>query len=203
MARRRRRSRAVLLVAALAGVVAAGVWVGRTWLPQWRSRPIEPAPQTPAAATAEGPAETRKIQATLFYVSADGMRLAAVQREIPYGEGAAEQARQILRELLQPPPPPYKSAIPAGTRLREVFLSGRGEAFVDLSREIGIGHVGGSLTEAFTVYAIVNTLTTNLPAVTGVQILVEGQEVDTLAGHIDTRHPLRKNLRWVQKPETP
>lgn len=203
MARRRRRTRAVLLVAALAVVVAAGVWVGRTWLPQWRSLPIETAPQSPAAATAEGPAETRKIQATLFYVSADGMRLAAVQREIPYGEGAAEQARHILRELLQPAPPPYLSAIPAGTRLREVFLTGRGEAFVDLSREIGSGHLGGSLTEAFTVYAIVNTLTTNLPAVTGVQILVEGQEVDTLAGHIDTRHPLRKNLRWVQKPETP
>jgi spore germination protein GerM len=199
--RRRRRARAVLLVTALAVIVAAVVWASRTWLPQWRSQPIESAPQT--AAAAPGPVETRKIQATLFYVSADGMRLAAVQREIPYGEGAAEQARQILRELLQPPPSPYKSAIPAGTRLREVFFSGRGEAFVDLSREIGIGHVGGSLTEAFTVYAIVNTLTTNLPAVTGVQILVEGQEVDTLAGHIDTRHPLRKNLRWVQKPETP
>ena len=200
---RRRRSRLVPVVTALAlaGALAAGVWATWVWLPRWRSQAEQAAPQ--AAAPAPGQAEARKIQATLFYVSADGMRLAAVQREVSYGEGPAEQARQILLELLKPAPAPYVSAIPAGTRLREVFLSGRGDAFVDLSREIGAEHVGGSLTEAFTVYAIVNTLTTNLPAVLGVQLLVEGQEVDTLAGHIDTRHPLRKNLRWVQKPETP
>ena len=200
---RRRRARLVsaVTVVALAGVVAAAVWAGMVWLPRWRSQPEPAAPQ--ASAAPAGQTETRKIQATLFYVSADGMRLVAVQREVPYGEGPAEQARQILQELLKPAPSPYVSAIPAGTRLREVFLSGRGEAFVDLSREIGTGHLGGSLTEAFTVYAIVNTLTTDLPAVIGVQLLVEGQEVDTLAGHIDTRHPLRKNLRWVQKPETP
>jgi hypothetical protein len=200
-----RRARAVLVVAALAVVLAAGVWAGRAWLPPWLPQRVESPPQAaPASPAGEpGPTETRKIQATLFYVSGDGMRLAAVQRDIPFGEGAAEQARQIMLELLQPAPSPYASAIPRGTRLRQVFLSGRGEAFVDLSREVSTGHVGGSLTEAFTVYAIVNTLTANLPAVTGVQILVEGQEADTLAGHIDIRHPLRKNLRWVQKPESP
>jgi len=31
-----------------------------------------------------------------------------------------------------------------------------------------------------------------------VQILVEGKEVDTLAGHVDLRHPLQKNLKWVK-----
>ncbi len=199
---RRHRARVVLVVAALAALVAFGVWAGLVWRPRWQpATPGEAVQQTTAAAP--GPAVARRIQATLFYVSADGMRLVAVQREIAYGEGPAEQARQIVQALLAPAPSPYVSAIPPGTRLREVFLSGRGEAFVDLSREIGTGHVGGSLTEAFTVYAIVNTLTTNLPAVARVQLLVEGREVDTLAGHIDTRHPLRKNLRWVQKPETP
>ena len=33
----------------------------------------------------------------------------------------------------------------------------------------------------------------NLPAVTGVQILIDGKEVDTLAGHVDLRRPLRRN----------
>lgn len=191
------------MVAALAIIVAAGLWAGWRWLPRWRPGPADQAPQAPTAAEAPAAAEARRIQATLFYVSGDGMRLAAVQREVPYGAGAVEQARLVLLELLRPAPPPYLPAIPPGTRLREVFLSGRGEAFVDLSREVTTGHLGGSLTEAFTVYAIVNTLTTNLPAITGVQILVEGQEADTLAGHIDIRHPLRENLRWVQKPGTP
>jgi hypothetical protein len=38
----------------------------------------------------------------------------------------------------------------------------------------------------------------NLPAITRVQILVDGKEVDTLAGHVDLRHPLQQNLKWVR-----
>ena len=38
----------------------------------------------------------------------------------------------------------------------------------------------------------------NLPAVTAVQMLVDGKEVDTLAGHVDLRRPLAKNLAWVE-----
>jgi hypothetical protein len=34
-----------------------------------------------------------------------------------------------------------------------------------------------------------------------VQILVNGKEVDTLAGHVDLRHPLAKNLEWIAPPE--
>lgn len=195
----RRRRRTFPAGLAFLAIAAAGWWLLFSALPRWYGQPQPPAAHQPPQAP--GQAESRKIRATLFYVSADGMRLVAVVREVPYGEGPVEQARRILEAQLQPAPAPYVSAVPAGTRLRAVFVSGRGEAFVDLSREIGAGHVGGSLTELFTVYAIVNALTTNLPAVSGVQLLVEGQEVDTLAGHIDLRYPLRKNLRWVQMPE--
>ncbi len=47
-------------------------------------------------------------------------------------------------------------------------------------------------------------MTVNLPAITRVQILIDGKEVDTLAGHVDLRHPLQKNLKWVKtdKAET-
>ena len=44
----------------------------------------------------------------------------------------------------------------------------------------------------------VNALTENLPAVKGVQLLVDGKEVETLAGHVDLRNPLSKNLSRVQ-----
>jgi hypothetical protein len=70
---------------------------------------------------------------------------------------------------------------------------------VNLSPEITHRHGGGALDELFTVYAIVNALTVNLPAITRVQILVDGKEVDTIAGHVDLRHPLQKNLKWVQE----
>jgi hypothetical protein len=64
-------------------------------------------------------------------------------------------------------------------------------------------HSGGSINEALTVYAIVNALTTNLNDVRSVQILIDGKEVDSLAGHIDLRRPIGKSAGWVQKASRP
>ena len=88
--------------------------------------------------------------------------------------------------------------MPPGTALRAVYLTERGDAYVDLSGEAVTAHPGGTLSELLTVYTIVNALTVNLPAVTAVQVLVDGKEVDTLSGHVDLRRPLVKNLTWVQ-----
>ena len=78
-----------------------------------------------------------------------------------------------------------------------MYLAGDGNLFVDLSGDVTTEHSGGSLDELLTVYALVNALTTNVHEVTAVQILVDGREVDTLAGHIDLRQPLTPNLTWV------
>ncbi len=126
------------------------------------------------------------------------MRLVGVEREVRSGTTTTEQARRIAERQLSSAPPPLASAVPDGTTLRAIFVTPQGDAFVDLSREVSMGHPGGSLEELFTVYAIVNALTMNVPDITAVQILVEGREVDTLAGHVDLRHPLGRNLEWVQ-----
>ena len=149
---------------------------------------------TPGAAAA-GPSRT--IKARLFYVSADGMGLTSVERDVPFADGA-EQAREIIAAQIAPVAEPLLSAVPAGTKLRALFLTERGDAFVDLSREAVTAHTGGTLNELLTVYTIVNALTMNLPAVRSVQILVDGQEVQTLAGHVDLRQPLAKNQGLVQ-----
>jgi hypothetical protein len=114
-----------------------------------------------------------------------------------------DQARRIVEAQLQPVEAPLTSAVPPGTTLRAVYLSERGEAFVDLSPEVASAHPGGALTELLTVYSIVDALTTNLPAVTGVQILVDGHEVDTLAGHVDLRRPLAKSTLLIQGASGP
>ena len=69
-----------------------------------------------------------KIKARLFYVADDGMRLTSVERDVPFGEGAAEQARRIVEAQLAPAPTPLVSAIPPGTTLRALFVAraGRG-----------------------------------------------------------------------------
>jgi spore germination protein GerM len=187
-------NRRTAAIAAFAVFAIAAGWFLFVGLPRWYA-----ARHAPAAAGAAGTAPSsavRKITATLFYVSEDGMSLVQAQREVPFGATVAEQARAIIEAQIAAAAP-LVSAIPPETKLREVFVTERGDAFVDLSGDVTARHPGGSLDEIFTVYTIVNALTVNLPAITRVQILVDGKEVDTLAGHVDLRHPLAKSLEWV------
>ena len=177
-------------------VLAAAVFFATRWLPA--SGRSAAAPPTAAAAPAASAPPGRKIKARLFYVADDGTRLTSLERDVAYGESADEQAREIVAAQIAPVVEPLVSAIPPGTTLRAVFITKSGEAYVDLSREARVAHPGGTVDELLTVYTIVNALTVNLPAVTAVQLLVDGKEVDTLSGHVDLRHPLAKNLTWVQ-----
>jgi spore germination protein GerM len=155
------------------------------------------AASAPGAAAPAGETASRKIRVQLFYVSEDGRGLTSVEREVPFAEPAVEQAKAIVNAQLEPAVEPLVSAIPPGTSLRALFLTPGGEAYVDLSREFTAAHPGGSMYELLTIYTLVEALTVNLPAVTSVQLLVDGQEVDTLAGHVNLRRPLVKNLDWV------
>ena len=187
----------MMLIAVVYGVVAIGVTIFIAVAA--RRRAAEPSGGAASAtASASSAAPGRKIKARLYYVTDDGTRLTAVEREVAYGDGTAEQARQIIEAQIAPVAEPLVSAVPPGTKLRSVFVTDRGEAYVDLSREASAAHGGGTLDELLTVYTIVDALTENLPAVTSVQVLVGGKEVDTLAGHVDLRRPLAKNLEWVE-----
>lgn len=189
------------------GVGAAALvlaWLLFVALPGWYSgsaADTTPATETAATSTEASPVDSgatgTTIRATLYYSAPDGRGLVGVEQAVPFDATPVEQARQIMLAQLQPATGPYLSVIPEGTTLRALYLTDRGDAFVDLSREVSTGHPGGSLNELFTVYALVNALTVNLPTVSSVQLLVEGHEVDTLAGHIDLRHPLQQNLKWV------
>ena len=135
--------------------------------------------------------------ATMYYVAADSLGLVRREVEVPYGTDTLSRARIIVERQLRRAPRPLLSPFPPGTRLRAVYLAADGNLFVDLSGEVTTRHSGGSLDELLTVYALVNALTTNVAEVSAVQILVDGREVDTLAGHIDLRQPLTPSLTWV------
>jgi len=144
------------------------------------------------------PDEVAHITATLFYATQDGQALVGVRREVPLAEGRIEQGRQILMLALTPPPSGYLSPIPRGTTLRAFYVTDRGDAFIDLSQQVSTAHPGGSFAELLTVSALVNDVTANLPAVQRVQILIEGKQVDTLAGHVDLRRPLTRDTSLVR-----
>jgi len=190
------RGRVLALSAAVAAVAFTATAIVTIVVRERAGRRQAPAAVPAAAAPAAAPG--RKIKARLYYVSADGTMLTAEDREVAYADGAAAQAQVIVSAQLAPAAAPLVSAIPAGTTLRALYLTQKGEAYVDLSREAAAAHTGGTQDELLTIYSIVNVLTENLPAVTSVQILVDGKEVDTLAGHVDLRKPLEKNLALVE-----
>jgi spore germination protein GerM len=189
-----RRPAVVAGTIVLVMVIAGGLLVG---MPRWAKRRQAAMLATGVQAVVP-PLQGRKIKARLFYVADDGMRLTGVERDVPYGEGTVEQAREILAAQVAPVAEPLVSAVPPGTTIRSVFVADDGSAYIDLSHQVMAAHGGGTLDELLTVYTFVNALTTNLPAVTAVQVLVNGKEVDTLAGHVDLRRPLAGNLAWVQ-----
>lgn len=185
--------------------LAAGVGVLLIGLLAWgvmrsleRLAGIQPAPDQVVAEPSAPPPGVPRITATLFYGSADGDALVAVRREVALAEGTVPQAREILEAQLQSAPEPYASVIPEGTALRAFYATARGDAFVDLSPEVSTKHSGGSSTELLTVYAIVNAVAANLPTIQRVQILIDGREVDTLAGHVDLRRPLERDFSMVR-----
>ena len=183
------------------GVTAAAVLIGALLLVAGRQDPMSSGWSTGRDESAAIPDVGPLNIAVLFYVAEDGTALVRAAREVAFGEDTLARARIIAEEQLAPPPTPLMSPFPEGTTLHAVYLTDGGDAFVDLSREVTLAHPGGSLDELFTVYALVNALTTNLQEITAVQILVEGQEVDTLAGHVDLRRPLALNMKWVAPSE--
>jgi hypothetical protein len=82
--------------------------------------------------------------------------------------------------------------------VHEVFVSAGGIAYIDLSKGFQpAADATGSSAELLTVYSVVDTLTTNFPAVKRVQILEEDRPLDTLSGHIDLSRPLLPDLTFV------
>jgi hypothetical protein len=185
----------VAFVGGLAVLVLIALSIARMYGPP-RAEPSE----TPVASSPSGAKETPHITATLFFGSPDGQALVAMRRDIPLAETVVEQGRQILAaQLAESAPSPNVSVIPSGTTLRAFYVTERGDAFVDLSGDVVRGHPGGSLNELLTVYAIVNAVSANLPAARRVQILVDGKEADTIAGHVDLRRPLTRNDSLVRE----
>jgi hypothetical protein len=183
------------LYAGIAALLAAAFVLLLVLGPRWLATPPPedaPVAQTPAAA-----ADARKIRARLFYVNEQGTGLTSVEQEVVYGEGTVEQAKRIIEAQLAPAPAPLVSPIPPATKLRTVFFTKTADLYVDLTADVQTNHPGGATNEILTVYALVNALTSNLPAITSVQILIDGREVDTLAGHLDLRRPIEPDARWV------
>jgi len=132
----------------------------------------------------------------LFFATVQADSLKEEVREIPKAASVVEEAREVIAELIKGPAQGLLPTIPVGAELKQLFIDPRGVAYVDFNRELQDSHPGGSAGELLTIYSIVDSLTTNFSEIKRVQILVEGAEIPTLAGHIDTRRPLSPRLSF-------
>jgi len=126
----------------------------------------------------------------LFFLAQDQNILQEDAREIEGGTTITEDAKRTLEELTRGPESELKATIPPATQVQNLFVDSSGTAYVDFNRELREGHPGGAREELYTVFSIVNTLTFNFPQIKRVQVLIEGGEISTLRGSVDTRTPL-------------
>jgi spore germination protein GerM len=151
---------------------------------------IRSAAETAAAENPTEAASAREAKTIqLFFLSEDDALLHPEQREILAGPSVVEEAEQAVQELIRGSDKGYISPLPPETRLRQLFITKEGVAYVDFSREIMEKHPSGSSAELATVYSIVNTLAANFKPIKKVFILVEGSEKETLGGHINLSRP--------------
>jgi len=143
-------------------------------------------PSEPGALPAESE-ETIKI--VLFFLSEEDTYLHPEERKIPADSSIVRQAKRTIEELIKGSQSGLISPFPPETELRELYVTKKGVAYVDFSEDIVEKYLSGSSAEISTIYSVVNSLTYNFRSIEKVFILIEGQEKETLGGHINLSRP--------------
>lgn len=125
-----------------------------------------------------------KERATIFWGAGDD-RLATVQVELPLSADPAQRSKQVLEELIASPPTPEQRTLPADATLLGFYILPDGTAIADFSGALVTEVPSGISSETMAINSIAQTLEANVPSLRRFKILIHGQEVDTLAGHVD------------------
>jgi hypothetical protein len=158
----------------------------------------EPAPTAGSAASAQ-----RTINVKLFFEDPQGGGLVLEERGVSYQASLSRQLQVVVEELLRGSQSGSLSPWAGDARVLEVFVTARGVAYVDLSKEVVATHLPGTRAELLAVYSLVNSIALNFPAIQRVQILIDGQSAETLAGHVDLSRPLAPDMTLLAAPATP
>ena len=155
-------------------------------------RPEELPPRPPLPTAASSPDTSPPLQQiALYFFQPETLELVDFPRELHLSSDKLERLKQIISALLEQSPPALTSTIPNGTLLYEVYLDEQSTVYLDFSGALSAAHIGGTSAELLTVQTILKTVQANFgEQVQHVQILIEGQEVDTIAGHVDISKPL-------------
>lgn len=195
--RRPRRSRAARVVTWLLvlAVLGAASWLG--WR-QLRTVPGEedfPVSEQDVAPLAPAAGDRAVV---LVFPEWDASGYVTEQRQIPSRGRGGEDLLGLMEVLCRGPQVSGAvSPFPRGTRARGAFFNPEDSSVVvDFSMELVTGHPGGSSAEAATLTSILRTVALNFPDTRSCTILVDGAQVQTLAGHLTMDRPFDPR-RWL------
>jgi len=155
-------------------------------------------PVTPAASSEP------KVKVKMFWGSGndDGL-LKAVTVELPLSDDPVLRAKEVLNTLLAGPVDSEARTLPPDAALLAFYILPDGTAIADFSEALGTSIPSGIQSEQLAIDSIARTLEANVPQVQRIKILIHGQEVETLAGHVDLTQTFRVNTKLPGAPTPP
>lgn len=138
-------------------------------------------------------ARREKIPVMLYFSDANERFLVPEKRHIPKEKDTAGQAKEMVKALLEGSKTQLINTFPPHTELQSVKIEGDSKMYVSFNKSFVKNHPKGSTSEMATIYSLTNTLTANLPDIKEVTMLVDGKELSTIGGHVDTRRPFTNN----------
>ncbi len=130
--------------------------------------------------------------ARLFFPAAND-RLVPQEAAVVSAGGARARATGVVTALLAVAPvAPRVPVFPPEVKLGKLLLLEDGTVIVDLRTDpVTEPPQSGSTVEQLRIYAVVNSVLRNVEEAKRVVLLWNGVQRPTLAGHVDTGHPLR------------
>ena len=143
-----------------------------------------------------------KVKAKLFWASgADDGTVSAVTVELPLSNDPVLRSKQVLNTLLAGPVDTELRTLPPDAALLAFYLLPDGTAIADFSEALGTSTPSGIQSEQMAVESIARTLEANVPKVRRLKVLIHGQEVETLAGHLDLTQAFLVNASAGSGPQ--
>ena len=140
-----------------------------------------------------------RVKTKLFWASdTDNSTLVPVTVELPLSNDPVVRSKQVLNTLLAGPVDAELRTLPPDAVLLSFYLLPDGTAIADFSEALATSVPSGIVSEQLAVNSIARTLEANVPQVQRLKILIHGQEVETLAGHLDLTGTIPVNTGPVQ-----
>jgi spore germination protein GerM len=137
-----------------------------------------------------------RVKAKMFWGSGiDDGNLVPVTIELPLSNDPTLRAKEILNTLLAGPVDPDARTLPPDAALLAFYILPDGLAVADFSEALANSIPSGIQSEQMAVDSITRTLEANVPQVRRLKILIHGQEVETLAGHLDLSQTFPVSMR--------